>query len=81
MGRKTQIQVGDVKVDVSEEDFEIVVEPWNEYRLLDGGAIRIKTTVHRVFRVLDANGKPKVTADGDPEVIVKHATQVVATDK
>jgi hypothetical protein len=68
-------------LDVSEEDFEIVKEDWNEYRLLDGGTIRIKTTAQRIFRVLDANGNPKVGEDGDPEVVVRHSAQVVAVDR
>lgn len=80
MGRRTQIRMGDVMLDVSEEDFEIVKEDWSEYRLLDGGSVKIKTTVQRIFRVLDAQGNPKKNEDGDPEVVVRHAAQVVATD-
>ena len=49
-GRKTQIRVGDVMVDVTDEDFEIVTEPWNDYRLLDGGRVRAKTTVQKIPR-------------------------------
>jgi hypothetical protein len=56
MGRKTQIRVDGGIVEVSEEDFEIVREDWNEYRLLDGGTVRVKTTVARIFRVLDEKG-------------------------
>jgi hypothetical protein len=40
-----------VMVSVSEEDFTIEKEDWNEYRLLDGGTIKVKTTVQRIFRV------------------------------
>jgi hypothetical protein len=67
-------------LDVSDEDFEIVKESWNEYKLLDGGTVRVKTSVHRIFRLLDADGKPKRTAEGDPEVLVRHQAEVVATD-
>ena len=81
MGRKTQIRVGGNLLDVLYEEFEIAKEEWNEYKLLDGGVIRVKTTVQRIFRVLDEQGKPKVGEDGDPEVIVKHNTQVVSIDK
>lgn len=80
MGRKTQIRVSGNLVDVLEQDFEIVREEWNEYRLLDGGTIRAKTTVQRIFRALDEQGRPKLTADGDPEVVVRHSTQVVAIE-
>ena len=80
MGRKTQIRVDGNLLDVREEDFEIVREDWNEYKLLDGGNVRLKTTVQRVFRVLDAQGNPKSSPDGDPEVIIRHNTQVVAIE-
>lgn len=80
MGRRTQIRVEGNLLDVMEQDFEIAREEWNEYKLLDGGVIRVKTTVQRIFRVLDDQGKPKNTATGDPEVIVRHNTQVVAIE-
>ena len=80
MGRRTQIKVDGALIDVSEEDFEIVREEWNEYKLLDGGTIRMKTTMQRVFRVLDAQGKPELTPQGDPNMVVRHNTQVVAID-
>jgi hypothetical protein len=67
-------------MDVMEQDFEIVREEWNEYKLLDGGIIRVKTTVQRIFRALDDQGKPRNTPEGDPEMIVRHNTQVVATE-
>lgn len=80
MGRKTQIRVEGNLVDVTEEDFEIVSETWNEYKLLDGGNIRVKTTVGRIFRVLDDDGKPRINDDGDPAVVVRHNVQIIATD-
>jgi hypothetical protein len=80
MGRKTQIRVDGNPIDVTDEDFEIVREDWNEYKLLDGGVVRVKVTVQRIFRALDAQGKPKVNTDGDPEIIVRHSTQIVGID-
>jgi len=80
MGRRTQIRVGSNVLDVDEQDFEIAREEWNEYKLLDGGTVRVKTTVARIFRVVDADGKPKRSPEGDPEIVVRHNTQIVAID-
>ena len=75
-----RIKVGDREVNAREEDFEIVREDWNEYRLLDGGSVRVKTTVARIFRVLDEEGRPVYDQDGDPQVVVRHNTQIVAAE-
>ena len=74
-----KLRVGDREVNVREADFEIVREDWNEYRLLDGGSVRVKTTVARLFHVLDENGGIRYNAEGDPEFMVKHSTQVVSS--
>ena len=75
-----RIKVGDREVNAREEDFEIVREDWNEYRLLDGGSVRVKTTVARIFRVLDEEGRPVYDQDGDPQMVVRHNTQIVAAE-
>ena len=75
-----RINVGGREVNAREEDFEIVREDWNEYRLLDGGSIRVKTTVARIFRVLDDEGRPVYDQDGDPQMVVRHNTQIVAAE-
>ena len=75
-----KIRVGDREVNAREEDFEIVREEWNEYKFLDGGSVRVKTTVARIFRVLDDEGQPVYDQDGDPQVVVRHNTQIVAAE-
>ncbi len=65
---------------VREQDFETVREEWNEYRLLDGGKVRVKVSVNKLQRVLDEAGQPAFTPDGDPQVIVQHAVLVSASD-
>ena len=80
MARPTQITVDGNLLDVVEHDFEIAREDWNEYRLLDGGRVRVRTTVAKIFRVLDSQGKPEYTPEGDPHLIVRHRTEVIASE-
>ncbi len=80
MAKVVKIQVGDNEQDAIEQTFEIATENWNEYRLADGGIVRVKTTAQKIYRLLDANGNPAMAPDGDPAVLVKHSTQVVASD-
>ena len=80
MQRKMKVTVGGKEYDALELDFEIVSEQWNEYKLLDGGRVRIKTSPQRIFRILDEDGNQAFTDQRDPFVIVRHNTQIVATD-
>lgn len=70
-------QFGDKVLDVQEIDFEIKREEWNEYTLLDGGRVRVKTIVTNIYRLLDDHGKPKTNPDGSPAFMVLHNTKVV----
>ena len=78
--RRRKIQLGDKTVEALELDFEVKTEQWSEYQLLDGGIVRMKTTPLRICRVLDENGNPAVTAEGDPHLLVNHNTQVVVKE-
>jgi hypothetical protein len=80
MRRKT-IQLGGQEMEVLELDFNVRSEQWNEYDLLDGGRVRIKTTPLKIARVLDENGKPAYTPEGDPNIIVNHTTHVVCLEE
>ena len=75
-----KIRVGDEDLNAIEVQFEIAHEEWNEYKLLDGGKIRLKTSPLKVYRVVDDDGNTVRTADGDPRMMVRHNTQVVASD-
>lgn len=79
-GTPRPLKVGDEEVLGIEQQFEIGTEPWNEYKLLDGGTIRIKTTMARVYRIVDKDGIQQYTAQGDPAVLVRHRQDIVATD-
>lgn len=72
-----KMNLGGKEVLVQELDFEIGREEWNEYRLLDGGKVRVKNTVVRIFRVVDEEGHQVFNADNDPEIAVRATTQVV----
>lgn len=81
MARKTRIQIANGEErDAIELDFEVQKEEWDEYKLLDGGRVRLKTSALKMFRVLDTQGKPDYTPDGDPLIVVRHNTQIVSTE-
>ena len=67
-----------VEVDVQELDFHVSREEWNEYKLLDGGVVRVKTNVQRIFAVLNPDGSRQERDDGSPALVVAHKTDVVA---
>lgn len=78
MKRGKRITMGNQNYYVLELDFEVVNEQWDEYKLLDGGVVRMKTTPHRIYRVLDAQGNPAVAEDGEPQLLVQHNTTIVS---
>ena len=80
MPRPIKMRVGDESLEVLEQQFEIERESWNEYKLLDGGTVRVKTSIHRIFRVLDADGRPAYNDQGDPYMVIRHKTDVVAAE-
>ena len=80
MPKVAKIKVGDKSFDALEQPFEIGREEWNEYKLLDGGLVRVKTTVQRIYRILDSEGKPAYNDEGDPHMIVRHKSDVVSSE-
>ena len=57
-GKIQPIKAGNQDFLAVEQQFEIGREDWNEYKLLDGGVVRLKTTVQRIFRVVDEEWQP-----------------------
>ena len=80
MPRIIKVRAGDQEFNAIEQQFEIASETWNEYRLLDGGTVRLKTSVQKVFRIVDEEGNPSHTPEGDPHVMVRHNTVVVSSE-
>lgn len=74
-----QMEIDGQTRNVREVSFDADKECWNEYSLANGDNVRIKVVVHKIFRVLDSNGNPAFTADGDPEIAVRHQVQVSAS--
>ena len=75
------MEVGGQTKNVREETFRATKEEWDEYTLGNGDRVRIKLVVHKIYRVLDAQGNPAFTADGDPEIVVRHQAQVTASSE
>ena len=68
------------EADAVEIQYEVGTEPWCEYKLLDSGRVRIRTTASKIFRLLDATGQPAFTTDGDPSVHVKYNVQITGSE-
>jgi len=77
MPNTIKVNINGVDHEAVEISFEIVKEDWNEYKLLDGGRVRTKTVVQRIFKVTEADGSQTKTPAGEPLYIVRHNTQVV----
>ena len=67
------------QVKAQEAPFRLDREDWNEYHLDDGTVVRLKATVLKILRVLDENGNPARTMEGDPWIIVQHKTEVATS--
>ena len=78
MARISKIKAGNQEIDALEVDFDIHREDWNEYKLLDGGTVRVKTTVIRIYKAVDEEGNQRYLEDGNPFMIVNHKLEVVA---
>ncbi len=67
------------EVKAQEVDFKLLHEDWSVCTLPDGTMVRLKTTVLKILQVLDDDGKPAKTPDGDPFLIVNHRTDVITS--
>ena len=80
MPRKVRIKIDGQDADGLEQDFNITKEDWNEYSFLDGGTVRLKTTVLKIVRILDADGNPAYNENGEPSFLVSHKSDAVSTE-
>ena len=80
MPRIVKLKLVDGEVNGVEQDFEISREEWNEYKLLDGGVIRMKTSVLQIFKVVDDDGGPVYNVQGIPQMLIRHKSDVVVRE-
>jgi len=67
------------QVKAQEVEFKLQHEDWSQYVLPDGTVVKLKTTVLKILQVLDNDGKPARTMEGDPFLIVNHRTDVITS--
>ena len=60
-----------------EVDFEPPSEPWVRYKLLDGGEVRLKTAVRKIYQMVDEAGTPKLDPQGLPHYGAEHKSDVI----
>ena len=66
--------------EVREESYDVIREDWAEYLMASGVRVRVKPQVVKLFRILDDNGQPAFTPQGDPFVIVRHQVVLVSSE-
>ncbi len=79
-GRIQRIRAGSREVYGIEQSFDIDREDWNVYKLLDGGTIRLKTTVQKLYRVVDESGEPEFDPNGEAVYIARHKSDIVFSE-
>lgn len=80
MARKIRIKVNGQDRDAVEVDFKIRREDWNEYELLDGGKVKMRAAVMRMLQVVDDDGRPVLTPEGDRLIVVQSQNSVVISE-
>ena len=73
-----KLDIGGKSLKVQDESFTMIQEDWNEYELEKSGIrVRAKLVVQKISQILNEEGSPAFSPDGDPQIAVKH--QVVLT--
>ena len=80
MAEKRRFPVGDKEMDGIEVAFDPVKEPWSEYELTDGGRVRIRPSVQRIFQLLEEDGKPARAPDGARLLVIQSKNELVVQD-
>lgn len=65
------------EIEAAEVPFRVVREDWNEYALDGGIRVRVKASVAKIGRQIDAVGNFAVNDYGEPAVLVRYVLEVV----
>ena len=79
MANRVKARLGEREVDALEMDFQTAREDWNDYRLLDGGRVRVKTVVAKILWVVDEAGNRMYNDQGEPIILVRNQVQVISS--
>jgi hypothetical protein len=65
-----------------EVDYDAVEEPWARYTLKDGGGLRHRSTIARMFQMFDTDmaggcGSPTVNENNEPVYYIESFQQMV----
>jgi hypothetical protein len=80
MAQKRRFPVGGKEMDGVEVAFEPTKEPWSEYELADGGRVRIRPSVQRIFQLLNDDGKPARGPDGSRLLAIQSKNELVVQE-
>jgi hypothetical protein len=72
MAEVREMEADGTTVKVIEIRFEIRREDWSEYAFADGGGLRFRPIIRRLWQVVDDDGTPVYLPDGDRYVIVEY---------
>ena len=79
MANLVKVRLGEREVNALEMDFQTEREEWNDYRLLDGGRVRVKTVVGKILWVVDEAGNKLYNDHGEPMIVVRNQVQVISS--
>ncbi len=78
--QRRKFAINDREMDGVEIDFDPIREGWNEYELRDGGRVRMRLTVQRIFQIVDENGQPVRDNAGERLLAVQSQNQLVVQE-
>jgi len=78
--QKRKFPLGGREVEGVELSFEPLRETWNQYELSDGGRLRVRVTVQRIYQLLNDDGTHMKGENGERVMVVESSNQVVVEE-